>query len=482
MKRRLDFAVATVAYALVWIATRWPAIRANTLFFDDFEIPFRPADFYWGPYRPTLYLEFLLRDLIAPHAFWTVVPKLFGALYVGVMAALLIELLTAWDVPLQVARLLPLIVVAHPLLADGPLWQTYAGLPIVPALITAGALAWTRGRKLAFALLTLAGVLGYQVFVTLALVYAVAEPVVRRRWRWRELVERVAIIAGCVVVQLVLTAIIRRTYGNPDPRGMIGVFDPRTQLHGAVDLIVNVWMPVIAFYTGALRAMSLWKWVPLAIAAATAVSTRRILPTFFSAAIFLIPALPNLLIAQGPSTWRVSIPELFALVVALVPLFSRFPRAGVIVTVAIFAVIAPVSTYEARCRVDSFDRDRQLVASVPPGDAVVLAPVNPKHAEDVSLIGPHDLTWAYERRTPRMWSEFNDPWFANRYVTNYWHLPFVDCLATPADARCSGTAALCATGRDDGPVVYPRTIRDDARRITIVCPSQMSLREKPLQP
>jgi len=472
MRRPFQFIAAAELYALLWIVTRWPAIHANVLFFDDFEIPFHSADFYIGPYRPTLYLEFLLRELIVPYSFWTVIPKLFGALYVGIAAATFIELLREWEVPPLIARLLPIIIVSHPLLADGALWQTYAGLPIVPALITAGAIAWSRGRRVLFTFLTLAGILGYQVYLTLAVVYAIAEPVIRRRFRWRETAARIAIIGACVIVQLTVTIVIRKTFGNPDPRGIVSHLDVKTQIHGAFDLLVNGWMPVIAYYAGALRAWSLWKYVPLALAAFTAIGTRRLIPPLFAASIFLIPALPNLALSAAPYSWRVSTPEAFALALALVPLLMAAPRAASIAIIAAVAVVMiPVSRYEAWCRTQSWERDQKFVASIPRDFTVVLAPINPNKIEDKKLIGPHDLTWGYDRRTPRMWSEFNDAWMAKRYVQHYANLRFLDCFTALLDARCTGASLACGTNRNDAPVEYPRAIQDPARKITIVCPS-----------
>jgi hypothetical protein len=474
MRRATEFVSATCAYALLWIATRWPAIRANVLFFDDFAIPLHPADFYIGPYRPTLYLEYLLREAIAPHSLWTVTPKIFGAIYTGIAAAMLIELLRAWEVPRIIARLLPLVVVCHPLLADGALWQTYAGLPIVPALITAGAICCTRGRKLAFSLLTLAGILGYQVYFTLAVVYAIAEPVVRRRFKLRDSALRLGIIAACVLVQLVLTFVIRHTYANPDSRGLVTTFDVRTQIHGVFDLMVNGWMPVIAYYCGAFAAMSMWKFVPLVLGAETAIATRRVADTLFAAAIFVIPAAPNLLLARAPYSWRASTPEAYALALALIPLLLNVrPAIALSLIATITIVMIPVDTYEARCRAESWERDQRLMASVPRDYTIALAPVNPNRVEDVGLIGSHDLTWGYDRRTPRMWSEFNDPWMARRYVQNYARMRFLDCNdPKPSDARCKGAYAACASGCNDSPVEYPRAVRDDVQRLVYVCPDR----------
>jgi hypothetical protein len=339
-------------------------------------------------------------------------------------------------------------------------------------LITAGAIAWSRGRRLAFAILTLAGILGYQVYLTLAVVYAIAEPVVRRRFRWRETALRIAIIGACVVVQLAVTRVIRAHYANPDPRGIITAFDLKLQIHGVFDLLVNTWMPVLAYYTGALRAMSVWKYVPLLIGAITAATTRRAIPTLFAATIFIVPALPNLLLERAPYSWRVSTPEVYALALALLPLLMRIPRAAAVgVIAALVLLMIPVSRYESWTRAESWERDQKFVASVP-RDYTVLLPPGPDHRrEEVSLIGPHDLTWGYDRRTPRMWSEFNDAWMAKRYVTHYASRKFLDCNEVPNDPRCAGAAALCATGRNDAAVSYPRGIRDDVAKVMIACPS-----------
>ncbi|MCU1347330.1 MAG: hypothetical protein JWO56_360 [Acidobacteria bacterium] len=476
MKKAVSFTVATVTYALFWIVTRWPAIRANVLFFDDFELPLRPGDFYTGGFRPTLHLEYAIWELLVPNHFWTILPKFAGAVYIGISAALLIQLLREWDVDPLIAALLPLVVIANPILADGPLWQTYTCLPIAYALITAGAIAWSRGHKWAFALLTLAGILGYQIFLTLAVVYAIAEPVIRRRFHLRDFIQRMVLLGALAGVQVAVMVLIRRYYHYSDNRGFVTTFDLRAQIHGMFDLLVNGWMPVIAYYTGAVRAMSLWKYVPLILGALAGLTTRRVAPAIFAATIFIIPTLPNLVIGRAPYSWRVSLPEAFALALALLPiLMSIGRRAAAAVIVAVTLLMIPVSHYESWCRAESFLRDQAFVESIRQhwkgrDFTVVLAPVNPEKIEDVSLIGPHDLTWGYERRSSRMWSELNDPWMAKRYVRNYARMKFVDCNEEPASAVCLGSVPACDRGCSDAPVRYPRSVHDEALRITIVCP------------
>lgn len=479
MKRFAEFTVTTAAYALFWTITRWPAIAANVLFLDDFEIPLRPADFYLGPYRPVLWVNYLLWDFFVPHHFWTIVPKIYGAIYIGIAAALLAWLLREWGADPWVARLAPLIVTAHPILADGPLWQTYCGIPLAAAFTTAGAIAWTRGRRAAFTILTLLGVFSYQVYVALAAVYAVAEPVVRRKFRTRDTIVRLAIITAIGVAQLLLTVIVRRYYDTPDPRGLATSFDFRERFHFFTDLMVNAWMPVIAYYTGAVRAMSLWKFVPLILAAATAITTRRVLDALFAALVFIIPALPNLALSQSAYAWRVATPEAYALALSVVPLLMRMRRPWAIAIIAVLtAVMVPVSHYESWCRRESWERDQRFVASMRAHwnhqpFTVVLAPVNPRGREDLSLIGPHELTWGFERRTSRMWSEFNDPWMTTAFVRNWAKLPFVDCNDTPGHAQCRGTVEACAHGCTDVDVEYPGAIHDPATGRTIVCPTKV---------
>ncbi|MEA2570914.1 MAG: hypothetical protein QOI24_2915 [Acidobacteriota bacterium] len=472
MKRYRDFIAATFAYAIFWVVTRWPAIAANVLLLDDFDLPLRPSDFYIGPFRPTLYIEYVLFELVIPHHFWMPLTKYVGALYIGIAAAFFMRLLRAWDVDPLIAALLPLVVFANPVLNDGPIWNTYYNLPIAYALITGGAIAWTHGRKLTFAFLTALGILGYQIFLTLAVIYAIAEPVIRRRFRLRDFIERMAILAGCIGVQLIVTALIRRFHAYSDPRGFTASLDPMRQLHGAVDLMVNGWMPVIAYYTGALRAMSLWKYLPIIFGGATWLTTRRFWPALFATAIFVIPALPNLALDRAPFSWRVSAPEAFAIALALVPLLCRVPRiAAIIVIAALTIVMIPVAHYESWCRAESWRRDEALASAIGQRDhTVVLAAINPEKHEEVALVGPHDLTWGFARRSPRMWTEFNDPWMAKRYVENYARLKFIDCNETPTAPLCAGTTLACEGNRSDVAIDYPRAIHDDARKITVVCP------------
>ncbi|HEX6096075.1 MAG TPA: hypothetical protein VF432_07120, partial [Thermoanaerobaculia bacterium] len=480
MKRRFaEFSLTALAYALFWTITRWPAISVNVLFLDDFEIPLRPADFYLGPYRPVLWVNYLLWDTLIPNHFWTIVPKIYGAVYIGIAAAIFAVLLREWDVDRWTARLLPLVVTAHPILADGPLWQTYCGIPLAAAFTTAGAIAWSRGRRAAFTIYTLLGVFSYQIYVALAAVYAIAEPVVRRKFRLRDTAIRLSIIAAIAVAQLVLTALVRRYYDTPDPRGLATSFDLRVRFHFFTDLMVNAWMPVIAYYTGALRAMSLWKFVPIAIAALTAIRTRRVVDTLFAAVVFVIPALPNMALSQSAYAWRVATPEAYALAVSILPLLMRVPRAWAMGVIGVLtAVMVPVSHYESWCRKESWLRDQQFVASMRDHwkarpFTVVLAPVNPLGREDRALIGPRELTWGYEIRTSRMWSEFNDPWMTTAFVQNWAKLPFVDCNKRGGDPRCADAVAACARGCTEVDAEYPGAIHDDATARTIVCPTKV---------
>ena len=167
-----------------------------------------------------------------------------------------------------------------------------------------------------------------------------------------------------------------------------------------------------------------------------------------------------------------------ALVLSLLPLLIglRSPRIrllGPAILLVAAAVMLPVSTYEASMRVVSNQRETALMNAirgywqargVPPGQITVVYGPTRGPVEDLRLIGPHDLTWGYERRTPAMWTAFQDAWFAERFVSNYHHLRFLDCSRATTPTPCPQPASLCAT-----PGVHYMD-----RGITVICPGTIA--------
>jgi hypothetical protein len=229
---------------------------------------------------------------------------------------------------------------------------------------------------------------------------------------------------------------------------------------------VNGIMPVIAYYTGAAAAMSLWKFVPIGFglvgAAVTFVRRRSLLDTVLAAAfpmvVFFLPAAPTLVTSQSPYAWRVSTPTAWALALSLVPLLLQIGRIRILpVLVAAALMIAP-SHYESQMRVVGVERDSRLLEQIGnswaaagvPRERITVAYVGPRggFAREKQDIGPHDLTWGYERVTPAVWSAFNNGWIAQHYIEDYRHLGFRQCGdARPDDLSCREPESACAARR-----------------------------------
>ncbi|MFP5246642.1 MAG: hypothetical protein ACLGH0_08100 [Thermoanaerobaculia bacterium] len=468
-------------YTLLWIASRWPAIRHNPLFHDDYGIPLDPALFYVGSYRPVVWLEYQFWELLIRDHFWTVLPKLTGAAYLGATATALAFLLRRWDVPWSIAILTPAVALANPVLNDAGLWSSLHALPLGLLFMTLAALFWDR-PLIAFAFV-IAGVLTYQIFITLALVYIATEWVLKRDKVWR----KVAIVAVAGVLQILYMEVVRATAIRSDGRGFVRAqslaFYIREKFHGVFDLVVNGIMPVVAYYAGALHAYSWWRVVPLAIAIATLIAAlwqrRRGLELaiafLFPIVILFIPALPILMMSQSPYVWRVSSPVAIAFALSLVPLVLSVRRAVPLLAV-VALVMLPVSFYEAQMRVVSHERQASLIRELEQhwrtkNVTIVYGPMHGPF-EDIRLIGPHDLTWGYERRTPAMWTSFEDAWFAKAFVHTYHRKNFIDCSAGSTAPICARARTLCPRNCTDASVPYPRVMHLE-KQTTLICPGAL---------
>jgi hypothetical protein len=492
-------AIAGLAYTALWLVTRWPAIRENALFFDDFAVPLRPAVFYVNSYRPLVWLEYRFWELLVDGHFWTVLPKIAAAFYVGAAALLFSALLRRWQVPAGLAYALAAVAVANPVLNDAGLWQSLHALPLAIACLTAGVLLWetpTRARLAMGTLLVFAGLNGYQIFASLVLIYLAAEPVIKRftgaEWRLRDSLVKLGLTAAAGIAQIVEMQVIRAMVAQPDVRGF-AQFTSLAQyasqkLHGIFNLCVNGVMPVLAYYAGALAAMSLWKFVPLGIAvagAALALIRRRTwldvaIAAVFPVVVFFLPAAPTLLISQSPYAWRVSTPTALALALALAPLLILLRRGAVVVALVIAALMIPPTHYESTMRVVSVRRDAAITRGVidawaargVPRERVTLAYIGPRGGatHEKRYIGPRELTWGYQRITPGMWSPFNNGWFAKYYVENYQRLHFRQCGdAKPEHVPCQEARAACASKRNDGAAIWPRLVHLPEPGVTAVC-------------
>lgn len=470
------------AFTLFWIATRFQAIRGNPLFFDDYFISDTPVDLYLGTYRPLLLAEHIFFESLYKGHFFTRIPKIAAAFYMGATATAFAALLRRWGVATALVFAAPLLLLSNPVLNDAGLWQSGHALSLALALITLAAVVWepaTPKRLLIAGLLIFCGINGYQIFISLALLFVVCEPVVKSitglPWRLRDAFLRVVVIGIAGAMQIALMLFLRAILPH-DPRGFAQIATVagfvKEKIHGVFNLAVNGLMPLFAWYFGAVRAMSLWKWVPLAIAVLTLVVLwkRGVLRALAAAALpFLaltIPALPTLIMSQSPYAWRVSSPVAFGLVVSCIPLLSMLPlRLSIAIIVVLSAVMIPVAYDEARMRSEACERNVAVMretadhwkrSGVDP-HTVTIAYVRNGAAIDERLIGAHDLTYGYERQTPETASSFSAAWAAQQFVT-FNGFRFADCQS--GDRKCRDAAAQCARNCTDVSGIYPRVIHD----------------------
>jgi hypothetical protein len=465
-------ALATLAYTAFWLATRWPAIRSNTLFFDDFAVPLRPALFYIGSYRPLVWLEYRVFELFLTNHLWTVLPKITGALYFGASAALFAALLRRWNVAAPLAYAMPLVMLGNVVLNDSGLWNSLHALPLAIVFLIAGMLVWESNRWILGTVLIFVGLNGYQIFAALVLLFLATEPFIKRLtetpMRWRHWFLKIALSGVAAVVQIIEMLVIRPLIPGSDERGFGGFASLseylKEKLHGVFDLAVNGIMPTLAYYTSAAQAMSLWKYALLAIGVITAIALRRkpllaAIGLIFPLLLFLLPAAPVLIMKFSPYAWRVSTPTAFALALMLTPLLIALNRAGVVLAVVIAAILTPAALYEAQEREKSFARDEATLRAVKAvSHTVVYAGPRTGRMENQKLIGPRDLTAGYERLTPAVWSSFNNGWFAQHYIETYHRLRFTRADSHPA----------CNTPGSDVPAPWPR-VKHLPNGVSTVC-------------
>jgi hypothetical protein len=285
------------------------------------------------------------------------------------------------------------------------------------------------------------------------------------------LLRKLAILASLAVVQIVFMQLARPFITRADRRGFAEVGGSlgsflAGKIHGAFDLLVNLWMPLLAWYLDAVRAWSLWKFVPLVvllatIAAGLAARARMRVVLLAAAATVALPVLavmPTFVLSQTPYAWRVTIPVLLAAVLGMLPLLiwlgrrSRF--APVVLLLLLIAVLLPPTLWEAEMRVVAYQRDRTVfdrIAShwmergLRPAEIAVGAGRIRIHDPRKRPPGAHEVTWGYDRTNPMLASPFADPWVAEQAIATFNHYRFIDCNSpgTEATPVCRAAKSAC---------------------------------------
>lgn len=241
-------------------------------------------------------------------------------------------------------------------------------------------------------------VLSYEIYLIIFLLLLVSEPVIKHLHNQcislDATIDKLLIfmgVCGFYIFQVILTKLI---FGSAGGRGFVSISSFSAymdeKIHGIFNLIVNCYMPVMAYYTGIVSAWSGWKYIPLAIALSTliaAVYSRRkwhdsVLFFVFSLLLPVLPTLPIFVMSQSPESWRVSIPVLLAVCLSLLPvssliwnkwnyttgihqtkaMSSRFLVVAVLLAIIGFQI--PVTVAEGRLRVVENKLDASLIESV----------------------------------------------------------------------------------------------------------------------
>ncbi|HET6266915.1 MAG TPA: hypothetical protein VFG11_04290, partial [Acidobacteriota bacterium] len=335
-----------------------------------------------------------------PTSSTSVIPKILAGLFFAAFSTLLFRLWVHWSVPTVIAVLAPLVIIFHPIVNEITLWNGTATFSLWLGCCLAAYLLIEKDRPkwqqfVGLTLLVLV-VLAYEIYLVTFLVLILAEPMIKavsgQPILWLEIKRKLTIFAVVAVFYVLQVVITRWMFGAPGSRGFVAPLSFSGYLfekvHGAFNLIVNCYMPLVSYYQGLEVAWSAWKWIPISIAGATLVFgflARRsyweaLRLAGFSLLVPVVPTLPIFLASQSPESWRVSIPVLLAVCLTIVLLTTLIWNAvrkvhsrililqnhilALTALVAIFAIEVPITFAEARLRVFENHADRTLMQAV----------------------------------------------------------------------------------------------------------------------
>src|SRR5262249_17158311 len=294
-------ALLLTAFYFVWAAPRLGAIIANPLAGDDFYTSTSPQDLiqlgsavHLYSWRPVQYLEYRLFDtLLSPFGkpfVFTVLPKLIGGLFISVAATMAYRALRRCEVARPVAFLCLAVFVVHPVVNEITLWNHVHAqtLALCFALLSDRLLA-SRNLPNRIALASASAVLAvltYQfyliVVLTMAALQVTIEGINSRQVRAAGSGERLAVFCVAAVLYLAYMWTSTVMFDVGDNRG--GLARPESlsafllvKFHGITDLLVNVTMPIISYYSGIASGWKDWQMPFLvnAVCAMVLVTVRR---------------------------------------------------------------------------------------------------------------------------------------------------------------------------------------------------------------
>ena len=382
----------------VGLFLRWSGISANLLFADDFLyfvdhsstlINFDSCnkldqDFRWLTMINLCVMSTYFADIAT-----SAVPKVVSIAFLAVFATLMFACLRAWGLGVFEALLLPLVIVAHPITNEVTLWNIttpvflFYSLPVLAYLLLRK--ADSRMPIIAAVLLLTTVIFSYEYALVIFLLLVLADPFISwlllGKINWRRcliLFGTFAVFAGLYLLQTKISAAL---FANDvvASRGVASLADLpamiSTKFWQSFDLLVNVYMTPISFFVPLERSWSAWKWVPVAVAAITALVVFRarkstltaIIYGLFSGAIVFAAILPLFASTQSPESWRVAIPALIAFVLGIVPILmvaSKYKWIARAVVIALIAALGVMSHAETSLRVLEQDIEENLFSEI----------------------------------------------------------------------------------------------------------------------
>jgi hypothetical protein len=399
------------AFYVVWASPRLGALIGNPFMYDDYYIGTQSAqDLFQGgatayldSWRPIQYLEYRFFDvLLSPFGkpfVFTAAPKLLGGLYVSTAAVLAYQALRDCSVRGAIAFLCLALFLVHPVVNEITLWNNAHAdsLALCLALLSDRILA-TRNFPRRFVLASVSAVLAvltYQFYLmvlpTMAFLRMTIESVNSNKVCLAGARERMGIFCLGAVAYLSYMWASTVIFGVAEPRGFVHSVSlsdfMQVKLHGVVNLLVNLTMPIVSFYLGIASGWKHWEAPFLTIALCAIILVligryRVVVGGLIVAGIIGLPVLttlPTFIISQTPESWRISVPAALAFALSLaavghlatvtyIELFDKFrnpvPVAAGGIAAVLAIVVGIVAHYDALQRVFIYKADLALTDDV----------------------------------------------------------------------------------------------------------------------
>lgn|GEM_PF-3154467 len=405
MNRRNALTIALLY--VVWAVLRISALTANVAIRDDWV--HRPEG-HLTSYRPLLAADlWFWQHIIGDDYLRTIAPKLLGGAYVALIAFVIFRIAMRCGATYRSALAIAISYVAHPINNELTLFNVMAATNLALLLVIAADFVDPRIGAILIAL----GISGYQVYAFIPLVLIAFDRSRNVRARLAAWATGCALYAAYVVFSNRVLHVA--SWGG---RGMATSMFTRAWLiekwHGVTNAIADVSQPIVGFTISAPVAFRAWMWIPVLLAIAVFVRNRR--EAFLPIALPLIACAYLFALNVTPTGWRVDAPPLFALTLAIIPLFAKPNRIAFALLVIWILAASVTSIADARLRVAGKNLDEQILRdldSLHLPHRVIIANVTPQHEPPRGRA----ILAEYNAVTPAMYSNLVPLWsFPDAYL------------------------------------------------------------------